>query len=140
MWVIIALITTLIEIFTLGFSIICISIGALAAALVAYFGAGVEWQILVFAIVAGVALVAVRPLILKLFRRASDKHSVETNVNALVGREARVSSEIKSGEGRVKIDGDDWRAETIGSDETISVGERVIVLEVRSVILIVKKA
>ncbi|MFI3305722.1 MAG: NfeD family protein [Rikenellaceae bacterium] len=137
-WVVVGLMAILIETLTLGFAVICFAAGAFAAAAVAYFGVGVAWQLALFSLVSIVMLVALRPLAVNYFRSSSFS-TVATNIEAIVGRRAVVTEQIRRGVGRVSIDGDDWKAEVAEANETIEVGESVEVVEVRSVILIVKK-
>jgi membrane protein implicated in regulation of membrane protease activity len=63
----------------------------------------------------------------------------KTNVDALIGKTAKVIVAIDNskGEGRVTIEGDDWRAENINS-EILPIGEKVKILQVESTILIVQ--
>ena len=61
-WIIAALILFIVELFTAGFAVICLSIGAGGAAIAAACGASLEMQFLTFAIVTIIALAGVRPL------------------------------------------------------------------------------
>lgn len=136
-WVIVALVFFILEIFTNGFAVACFSIGAIGATIVAVCGGSLLWQMLVFAVLSIVALVTVRPLVMKLFYKKSDE--CKTNGDALIGREGRVSETIDpaSGKGRVAIDGDDWKAVSVDG----AVIEKGTVVEVTgrdSVIITVK--
>lgn len=136
-WIIVALVFFIIEMFTSGFAIACLSFGGIAAAIAALCGAGIRAQFIWFAILTFVAFIAVRPLILKLFFKNKDT-VLKTGVDALVGRECRVSETIDPdlGTGRVAVDGDDWKAK---SSEYIEKGSKVIIEKVESVIVTVKK-
>jgi membrane protein implicated in regulation of membrane protease activity len=137
-WVIIALVFVVIEMFTTGFAVMCISFGCLFGAGASALDWAVEWQLLSFAVGTALAFITVRPLVYKFFYKKSPE--VKTNADALVGRRAIVTERIE-GElhpGRVKIDGDDWKAVPL-DDETIEVGEAVEVTAINSVILTVKK-
>lgn len=138
-WVIAALFFFILEIFTSGFAVACFSLGAIAAAIGAGCGLSLLWQMIIFAIISIVALVTVRPLVLKLFYKKDEEVS-KTNADALIGREGRVSQTIdaESGKGRVAIDGDDWKA--VSSDgSTIEKGTKVKVIGRDSVIITVSK-
>ena len=65
-WVIIALVLFIIELFTAGFAIICLSIGAGGAAIAAAMEASIEVKLLTFAVVSLLAIIAVRPLLKRL--------------------------------------------------------------------------
>jgi membrane protein implicated in regulation of membrane protease activity len=124
--------------FTTGFAVMCISVGCLFGAVASVIGWDIEWQLLSFAIGTALAFITVRPLVYKFFYKRSPE--VKTNTDALIGRRAVVTERIE-GElhpGRVKIDGDDWKAIPL-ADETIEVGEAVEVTAINSIILTVKK-
>lgn len=137
-WVIVALIFVIVEIFTSGFAVMCISFGCLFGAATSALDWDVKWQLLAFAIGTVLAFMTVRPLVYKFFYKKS--HEVKTNADALVGRRA-VATERIEGElhpGRVKVDGDDWKAVSLGA-EPIEVGDAVEITAINSVILTVKK-
>lgn len=137
-WVIVALIFVIVEIFTSGFAVMCISFGCLFGAVASALDWDVKWQLLAFAIGTVLAFMTVRPLVYKFFYKKS--HEVKTNADALVGRRA-VATERIEGElhpGRVKVDGDDWKAVSLGA-EPIEVGDAVEITAINSVILTVKK-
>lgn len=139
MWVIAALILVVVEIFTTGFAVICLAIGALAAAVDAACGGGAEGQLIWFAAATLLAFVFVRPLLVKAFRKSGGRERL-SGVDALKGREAVVSEHISSSDntGRVAVDGDDWKAVSAdGAD--IGKGEKVTIESVDSVVLTVRK-
>lgn len=137
-WVIFALILFIIEMFTAGFAVICLSIGAGGAAITAATDATLEIQLLTFAIVSLVALAGVRPLLKRLFYRDGEK--VATNSSAMVGKHGIVCSDVDGDDesGRVIIEGVDWRAKSLDGD-TIPKGTRVVVVAIDSVVLTIKK-
>lgn len=139
MWVIAALILVVVEIFTTGFAVICLAIGALAAAVDAACGGGAEGQLIWFAAATLLAFVFVRPLLVKAFRKSGGRERL-SGVDALKGREAIVSEHISASDntGRVAVDGDDWKAVSVdGAD--IGKGEKVTIESVDSVVLTVRK-
>lgn len=136
-WAAITLIALLIEVLTLGFAVICFAFGALAACLVAFVGLNAVVQLATFSVVTIVTLITIRPVVLRYLARSQT--SIETNVNALVGQHATVTQEIRNGEGRVSIDGDDWRAKIEDESDIVLIGQKVEIIRVESVILIVKR-
>ena len=66
------------------------------------------------------------------------KH-IKTNAEALVGRTGVVSVRIDNAlnQGRVAIDGDDWKA-IAEANEVIDVGTKVQIMRLESIIVIVK--
>lgn len=135
MWVIAALILVVVEIFTTGFAVICLAIGAFAAAVDAACGGGAEGQLIWFAAATLLAFVFVRPLLLKAFRKSGGRERL-SGVDALKGREGVVSERISpaANTGRVAIDGDDWKAVSADGGE-LEKGEKVTVIDVDSVVL-----
>ena len=107
-------------------------------ALILVIVAGIEGQLIWFSVVTVISFVTVRPFLLRLFHRtASDRKS---GVDALKGREAIVTERISAADntGRAAIDGDDWKAVS-EPDEVIEKGTRVIVTDVDSVVLKVRR-
>ncbi|MBR2031159.1 MAG: NfeD family protein [Alistipes sp.] len=137
-WVIVALVFVIVEMFTTGFAVMCISFGCLFGAGASALDWDIKWQLLVFAVGTALAFLTVRPLVYKFFYKKGQE--VKTNVDALVGRRAIVTERIE-GElhaGRVKVDGDDWKAVSTDT-EPIEAGEAVEITAINSVILTVKK-
>ena len=137
-WVIIALIFVVVEMFTTGFAVMCISFGCLFGAAVSLFELDVKWQLLAFAVGTVLAFLTVRPLVYKFFYKKGQE--VKTNAEALVGRRAIVTERVgdEMHPGRVKVDGDDWKAISLDT-EPIEVGETVEIMAINSIIVTVKK-
>lgn len=136
-WIIVALVLFIIELFTTGFAVVCLSIGCLGGAVAAACATSVEVQLLIFAVVSFVALASVRPILKRSFYKQGEK--VLTNASAMVGRHGVVCNAIDPSEsGRVVIDGVDWKARSV-DDSPIEQGARVEVVAIESVVLTVKK-
>lgn len=137
-WVIAALLLFIIELFTVGFAVICLAIGAGGAAIAAACDATLQMQFLTFAIVSIIALAGVRPLLKRAFYKGGEK--VATNASAMIGKHGIVCEEVDGDVegGRVMIEGVDWRAIT-ADGETLSKGTKVEVVAIDSVVLTVKK-
>ncbi len=125
-WVIIGLVLVILEIFTSGFAIICVSFGAFGGAIAAGCSLDLKWQIIIFAIVTAVAFIFIRPLLLKYFYKNKEA-KVQTNADALIGREVVVCETIDkdAGTGRVKIDGDEWKA--VAEEESGEEGKKIVI-------------
>ncbi|MGN0033375.1 MAG: NfeD family protein [Candidatus Limimorpha sp.] len=138
-WLLVALVFVIIEIFTSGFAVACFSIGCVFASVCAAFGLSLTWQFLLFAIGTFIAFVLVRPFIIKILQKKDKGCEVKTNMDNIIGKNAIVTERIeKDGFGRVKIDGDDWKAQMADSSSA-EVGEKVVVVSYQSIILTVKK-
>jgi membrane protein implicated in regulation of membrane protease activity len=124
-----------VELFTASFGVVCFSFGAAAAGVASYCGLSTIWQLFIFSAVSFIAFVFIRPFVVKFLLKKKDE--VLTNADAIVGRQAVVTEEINPDKntGRVKIDGDDWKAE---ASEVLAVGEKVEVIGRDSIILKVK--
>ena len=73
-WVIASLIFFIIEIFTVGFVVVCFAVGGLFGAVAAACGLGIVWQIAIFAVATAVTFFFIRPIIMKL-PRFSDRRA-----------------------------------------------------------------
>lgn len=138
-WVIAALVFFIVEIFTSGFAIACLSLGCLFSAVGAALKLSLAWQLGLFALGAFLAFIFVRPFVIKLMNKKTSTNKVTTNMDNIIGKKAIVTEKIESeGYGRVKIDGDDWKAKLEDEGEA-EIGEKVTVVSYESIILTVKK-
>lgn len=137
-WVVAALVLFIVELLTTGFAVICLAFGALGGAIAALIGWDIEIQVLAFAVLSFIALIAVRPVLKRMFFSKGEK--VATNVDAIIGKRGVVCVDIDADDdnGRVMIDGLDWRAKS-ENNEPLPKGTKVEVVERDSVILTVKK-
>jgi membrane protein implicated in regulation of membrane protease activity len=106
-WLIAAAVALIIEMLSLDFIFLPLSIAALAAAIAAFVGAPVLLQFVVFVLVAMVLLFAVRPIALRHLRNTPQ---AVTNIDRMVGHRALVTDPVDHLGGRVKIGGEDWSA------------------------------
>ena len=130
LWLIAAVVFAVGEIATLGFFLAPFAGGALIAALVSAAGGGDLISLIVFLIVSGVLLAALRPLA-RSHRRMPAQ--LRTGTAALVGRTAMVTERISNddGTGCVKLEGEAWTARAYDEDSIIESGKRVHVIEIR---------
>ena len=135
-WVIAALLLFIVELFTSGFAVICLAIGAAGGAIAAYVDASIEMQLLTFAILSIVAILCVRPLLKRLFFKGGEK--VATNASAMVGKRGVVCQQVDEDSVRVMIEGVDWQAHS-EDGAPLTVGTKVVVTAIESVVLTVKK-
>ena len=137
-WIIIAIILLIIEAFTPTFLAACLAIGCITSGVFSYLDFGFKGQLLAFSIGTLTGFFGIRPFMFKYIYKNANNNT-KTNVDALVGKTGKVLTTIDSNNnGRVKIEGEDWRAET-DDDTIINVDEKVEVLRINSNILIVKK-
>jgi len=133
-WVIVAVVLGIAEIFTLTAALGVVGGAALVTAAVALTGLPVGVQFLVFAAAATTGVVLVRPIALRHMRRPQT-HLF--GVQALVGKRAFVVREVTDRDGRVRIDGEEWTARPFEDSVVIPVGAAVDVLRISGTTAIV---
>jgi membrane protein implicated in regulation of membrane protease activity len=127
-WIIVAAVLGIAEIFTLTAALGLLAVGALAAAAVAALGLGPVAQFATFAVAAVAGLVVVRPLLRRHLRPQLRQHRF--GVAALVGRQAHVTQEVTGHAGRVRIGGKEWSARSYDETLVIPPGATVDVIEI----------
>ncbi|MBQ1372498.1 MAG: NfeD family protein [Oscillospiraceae bacterium] len=134
-WILLAVGFLIMEFVTVALISLWFVVGSLAALIASVLGAAFWVQLLLFALVALVLLLLVRPFL----QRFVTPHKVATNIDALVGQEAVVTEKIDNldGTGTVKLNGLTWSARSAGGEE-IPVGALVTVQAVQGVKLIVQ--
>ena len=134
-WLMAGIALIILEIFAPGFVLGCLAIGCVGGLIADLFGAGLSLQIISSSVIALVAFVAIRPVVLKTMH----KDVILTNIDSLAGRTAQVTVAFDpvSKMGRVKVDGDDWRAESTEPIE-LTVGSMVKIVKVESNTLIIQ--
>ncbi|MDR0913254.1 MAG: NfeD family protein [Methanobrevibacter sp.] len=133
-WLILAVVCVLLELMTLTFFLLSISVGSLGAAIVNYSGYDLTTQLIVFIVLTVICILLSRPIAKKLTKNTPNK---KANSDRLIGREAIVVEKIEiNSMGTVDLIGDKWKAI---SNSNINVGERVIVKDIDGVKLIVEK-
>ena len=134
LWTIFAIILGIGEMFTAGFFLLPFAIGAGAAAILAWIGANVVAQWLVFFGVSTISLVYLRRFI----KRQDEGEQPRVGANRWVGTEGIVLQGIDphSGAGMVRILNEEWRATALAP---IPAGERIIVTRVDGARLIVER-
>lgn len=137
-WTVVMFLCLIMELSSGDFYVICFAIGALVDIPVAIIGAPFWLQVVVWAICSVLSILLIRPRLLRAIHRGEDKR--KSNYDALAGQIGEVSEDIMpDGYGRVKLDGDDWKAEAPYAATNIKKGERVKVLGHESIILQVEK-
>ena len=136
LWAVVAVICLIMELTAGDFFIICFSIGAFFAAIVAALGGGIYLQLVAFAVFALISLFWVRPFAKRYLHKGEDTRV--SNADALMGRQGRVVETVKAdGFGRVQIDGDIWKAVT-NEAQDITSGTNVRVVGRESTIITVE--
>lgn len=134
-WLILAGLFLVLEIFTVGFLIFWLSIGSLFAMIVSFFTDNIIVQTAVFVVSSTILIFATKPFLKKF---AQNKSSIKTNVYSIVGKTGLVIEEINpiQSTGQIKINGETWSAST-KNNIIIPEGSEVEVLEIKGVKTIV---
>lgn len=135
-WLVIFVVLIIVEMMTMGLTTIWFATGAFAAAVFAIFGVPLWGQLVVFTIVSLLSLLLMRPLAAKWLN--TKDHA--TNMDAVIGKTARVTSDINNLEekGSAILNGLEWTARS-ADNELLEEGTVVVVREVQGVKLIVSK-
>lgn len=134
-WLIAFVILIGIEVATMALTTIWFAGGALVAFLLSLFGLSVEVQLIAFVAVSFLLLFFTRPFA----SRFINSGTVKTNAEGLIGREARVTSEIdnEQGTGAAVVGGQEWTARAKDSHTVYPAGTVVRILDIEGVKLIV---
>ncbi|MBQ6205112.1 MAG: NfeD family protein [Prevotella sp.] len=137
MWAIVAVICLILELMNGDFFIMCFAIGGVCAAICAALGANFYWQMGIFALFTLISLFLVRPFALRYLHRNDEARP--SNADALIGRKGKVIEAIEAdGFGRVAIDGDVWKAVSVGG-VAIPRGAQVRVKSMESITVTVEE-
>lgn len=133
-WMIIAALFIVGEIFTQGFFILWFGIGAGIAGILALFGLGFGWQLAAFVVVSGVLFIISR----RFAERFSKKQPPGIGADRFIGLEGIVLEEIDNAKntGQVRVQKDEWRANS-ATGEIIPKGKRVKVIRMDGTHLVV---
>jgi membrane protein implicated in regulation of membrane protease activity len=126
-WMLVAAVLAVGEVFTLAFLLGLIALAAVAAGVVAALGASVLVQLVVFIGVSIASLALLRPVAKDHVRTPA---RLRTGTAALVGARAVVIERVDDLGGRVRIGGEEWSARAFLEGQVIEPGTRVEVAEI----------
>lgn len=124
------------ELFTMEFSLTCLGIGLLGAALASWLGLSLGMQIAVFAAISVICWIGIRPIALKhLYNKNKD---LKTPSEDIIGKQAIVEVDIDpvQGTGRVLVSGESWKATAA---TPLAKGTSCVVEKLNGVTLFVKE-
>lgn len=135
-WLIIFIVTFIIEIATMSLVSIWFSAGALAAIMVKYVGILILGQIIAFIITSVCTFLLFRPILIKHIRTPR----VRTNTDSLIGKTGEVVKDITSlAFGQVKVNNQIWTAKSMGN-VALKEGAIVEIVEIEGVKLVDRKS
>jgi len=137
-WLGLAIVLVVVEIFTLDLLFAMLAIGSLGGMIVAFAAPGLWWlQLVVAAVVAIVLLFAIRPPLLRRLRRGGS--NARHNVDAIAGLAGVVETAAAGVPATVKLaNGETWSARPRPDASPLSPGDRVTVLEVTGATVVVE--
>jgi two-component system KDP operon response regulator KdpE len=127
LWLVVAVVLGVAEIFTLTAALGVLGAAALVPAGLAVLGVPLPIQLVAFAVAAVIGVVLVRPIALEHMRRPQLERF---GVDALIGKRAFVVREVSDRGGLVRIDGEDWTARSFDDDTVIPEGTVVNVMRI----------
>lgn len=135
-WLSIFVIMLIVEASTTELVSVFFALGALIAMVISFIP-GVEWwvQLIVFVVVSGATLAALRPLVKKFF----NKEKRNTNVDEFIGKKLSVIDLNNDGVPEVKVNGLIWRIEGVDEEDKFNVDEKVEVVAIKGNKLVVRK-
>lgn len=135
-WLGAALVLGVVEMLTVDLIFLMLAGGALAAMFTGLVGGPFWSQLLVFAVVSAVLLLAVRPWAKDWLQRSTPP--TFTNAQAQVGRPATVLLDVTEHSGRVKLLGEVWTARTEQPGAVLPAGTPVRVVRIEGAIAVVE--
>jgi membrane protein implicated in regulation of membrane protease activity len=134
-WMIVAAVFVVGEIFTAGFFLLVFGIGAAAAGVLALAGVGSAWQWVAFIVVSFVSFLASR----RFADRVSDDQPPGIGADRFIGEQCVVLEAVDNAAntGRVRMNNEEWRADSVDG-EGIPVGARVVVTGIKGTHLVVR--
>lgn len=134
-WMVVAAVFVIGEIFTLGFFLLWFGIGAAVAGILAAFGFAGSWQWGAFAVVSGVLFVVSR----RFAERFSRKQPPGIGADRFIDKKGVVLEEVDNikNTGRIRMGKEEWRAES-DTGEVIPVGKMVEVTRLVGTHVVVK--
>ena len=125
------------EMFTAGFFLMWFGIGAAVAGILAILGLNAAWQWGAFVVVSGVLFLISRGFA----EKVTKKQPPGIGADRFIGKRGVVLEEIDNinNTGRVRIDKEEWRADSISDDIKLPEGILVEVVKLDGTHLVVKK-
>jgi membrane protein implicated in regulation of membrane protease activity len=142
LWTVLGVMLVIAEIFTPGFVLLWFGVGALAAALASFLGAGVAAQLLVFISLSSLLTALSRTIFVNYFTRGDEPEGLKVGAAKLPGQVGTVvtSSQGAMQEGAVKVFGSVWTAYPAEGEPPLEAGDRVVVERLQGASIYVRRA
>lgn len=137
-WIIVAGIFFVAEIFTTGFLVFWFGLSAFVVTFLSFFVQDLIIQTTIFLILSVILIFATRPLVNKFLHT----QPVKTNVFSSIGKHGIVISELDSinGTGQIKVNGEVWSAEELNGNK-VPIDTEVVIIKivgVKAIVSVVK--
>jgi membrane protein implicated in regulation of membrane protease activity len=142
LWTILGVILIIAEVFTPGFVLLWFGVGALAAALASFLGAGLAAQFFIFILLSSILTALSRTIFVNYFTRGDEPDELKMGVASMPGQVGTVvtSSQGALNEGAVKVFGSIWTAYPVEGETPLEAGERVVVERLQGASIYVRRA
>jgi len=142
LWTVLGVVLVIAEVFTPGFVLLWFGVGALAAALAAFLGAGLAVQFMLFIAVSAALTALSRTIFVNYFNAGGESEGMKMGVASLPGQVGTVvsSSEGALNEGAVKVFGSVWTAYPAEGEPPLEAGDRVVVERLQGASIYVRRA
>ena len=140
-WIALILVFGIIELTTLEFTFLMLSIGSVGGLVAGFAGAPWWVQIIVAAVLSVLLLFALRPALLRALKKGGDP--ALSNVDALLGLAGTVTNDFSGNANHVKLaNGETWTARLgyPGADRALVEGEHVVVTAIEGATAVVVPA
>ena len=133
-WIIVAGVFFIAEIFTTGFLVFWFGLGALIVSFLSFIIPDIIIQTIIFLILSVIFIISTRPLVNKFLKTKN----VQTNVFSEVGKHGIVIQELdsKKNQGQIKVKGEVWSAEELNG-KNVPVDTEVVIVKIDGVKAIV---
>lgn len=132
-WFAVGVILLVLEMFTPGFFLASIAVGAFLGSATAQLGGEPIYQLLAFIIGGGISLLSIRPV----FKKYLKANGTKTNADGMIGKHSVVNADVSPNEHfYAKIDGVAW--DCLCSNSLLK-GDKVRVVSLESTVLITEK-
>ncbi len=135
-WVAVAIVAGIVEVFTLDLIFLMVAGGALVAALTAVATDSFTLSMLLFAVSTVALLLGARPPLRAYMQRNVPAEAMHTD--ALVGRQAEVVTAVDGESGRIRLAGELWSARLENGHPAIDAGHTVHVVRIDGATAIVR--
>lgn len=137
-WLVAAIVFFIGEVLTEGFCLFWFSVASLVALFLSLITDNIIIQAGVFFAVSIILLLSTKKLTAKFI---NNRPNVESNVDALIGKKAKIIEILDpiEGAGKVKINGEVWKAIPENNEDSFEMGEEVIIKSIDGVKLIISK-